>query len=1651
MTSLSDVDTKFLQFILGLKGVIMKHIKLLIIILLSSLTFIQIHAATEPNDSCTDSGSFHLIDAGDTDSGWEYDYIQRNANDYYRVVLSSASQIRVRVEERSSGSRWTRVRVYTDSCASKIYDQDQHDHDASGTLSAGTYYIRVTRSYNVGINYRIRVNVTPSNVPPTANAGSDQTITLGDSITIAGSGSDSDGTVVSYAWTEGGTLLSSSTSFSYTPTTIGSHTLTLTVTDNLGATGSDTVTITVLEPERPPIMNSIPTQTIPINSIGNTVNLGAFVTTTNGDPILSYTLSGTLPSGMSFNSTTGVISGTPTTLGDSTLTVYATDNDGDSNTVTFTISIVPAVTVTDGYSDFALRFQRTLPGKLLTVGNTILVAPTNQSTNCNSYTNASYLSDNSDNDSNAQFKFCAYWTDTSAGFANTRAQLPIAATGTEIVWAGLYWQSIVPNGTSLSNMQIKLKHEASTSYTASPYQTVNYTSLNYREDGGKTGYTSYSAYADVTSYFRDNNLTNGYVTVGDIPTYEGQIDNLGTYGAWTLVVIYKDDTEPLQNFSIFDGWQKVSSSSPSVDVDVSGFYTPKQPVGQPPITITSSASVFAAEGDKYIENDYLKAKASKRASYTTLTHTSGQTFNSAIETSTSFNRTPNPVNNNGIDIQEFNIGTSGYDLLDPEENSISFEFSSDQDTYWPSMIAFATELYVPDICYDYTVRIGDYVRIPSDDRDISTRVFNDLPINIQFALRSEEADFVYFDTKARVVFSGTDASRLSYNRDYVQMSPPSINTYFKISDGYDEIETNASIGQIAVGADVIGVIPNNGGKISPNETTYAILGYDISGTDDVNTHFDLIFDSKIQFDIGATPVEYQFNTSVSSGNNAFIPRCPTNQIYDPVYMRFNAERVATQLEPLSTRYTLHTQVTGRPYQLDITSYLDDNASAGAHTPENFNGTVEVELIDAGGFQNSSAAGYDTVCEEPRAIGEGSLVSFNSANTESRHTIDVPADIPNYDDTVALKEAAIRLWIVAVPEANGARRIIPHQCTDKTNSDGCFTTTYTTDIDVNATGSCTSECSGTNSACYDCLKTYYAFPVCSRDNFAIRPASYHIAISDDGDDGSGSTPILVGDNKASTSNNNLRLAAEYNYILEINATNHLSESIAQRYYAYEFSPGNYATLPTPILNSGDLAAIEFNDALACYDQNSTTLGISFLHGSLAQATTLNFHNAGDYKLWLVDSNWTAVDQASSNIKPVFDNTPVDDCQVNSAVNTINEVAGCAIYSIQTADKLVLNLNFQPYQFNVGVGLTTTPTGDYLFLNDLTHTYYDDTILHPVDMGAVFDGNITAQGKLGGTLTNYTDGCAATDVRLNANITSASGSVLPLQLYLSSVAGSIKTETTLGVQTDLTLAQAAFEDNNDQGIAKIKLYSTLKKPLKTFSNTSPEVNPSVITYRDLNASGDSATSSADLITITPSGGTSYDKNITFVYGKLAPEKRLYNDVIETFKTTKLYVDIYCDGFGVTCSDYNLTTAMPALAQGESSAWYLADMFNSATIGNTTLKVTTYSGIDADPYVATPLIAKAKTINNVPFNSPSIAKQEDINVSVVGAGRPSIVKIKYDPVPWLDYDVKLDTATNKNNDSDYYRVKFIGERGWAGVGSTGQVVDSTSSSDTRPRMNW
>ncbi len=104
--------------------------------------------------------------------------------------------------------------------------------------------------------------------PPVANAGQDQTVIVNEVVIFDGSGStDSDGTIESYAWNFGDIHTGSGETTSHTYTVAGTYTVTLTVTDNEGLTGSDTTVITLPTPGSLEVKSSPSHAKIYINGI----------------------------------------------------------------------------------------------------------------------------------------------------------------------------------------------------------------------------------------------------------------------------------------------------------------------------------------------------------------------------------------------------------------------------------------------------------------------------------------------------------------------------------------------------------------------------------------------------------------------------------------------------------------------------------------------------------------------------------------------------------------------------------------------------------------------------------------------------------------------------------------------------------------------------------------------------------------------------------------------------------------------------------------------------------------------------------------------------------------------------------------------------------------------------------------------------------------------------------------------------------------------------------------------------------------------------------------------------------------------------------------------------------------------------------------
>jgi len=176
-----------------------------------------------------------------------------------------------------------------------------------------------------------------------------------------------------------GLSISSAGLISGTPTGAGSFTVTTTVTDSTGASGSATFswtvagdgtgnTVTVTNPG-----NQTGTVGTPISS----VQIQA--TDSAAGQTLSYTASG-LPAGLSISSS-GLITGTPSSAGTTTVTVTATDTTGASGSATFTWTTVNGSSSTSILRGVASNRCLDVPNRSTTDGTQVAIWDCNGGTN----------------------------------------------------------------------------------------------------------------------------------------------------------------------------------------------------------------------------------------------------------------------------------------------------------------------------------------------------------------------------------------------------------------------------------------------------------------------------------------------------------------------------------------------------------------------------------------------------------------------------------------------------------------------------------------------------------------------------------------------------------------------------------------------------------------------------------------------------------------------------------------------------------------------------------------------------------------------------------------------------------------------------------------------------------------------------------------------------------------------------------------------------------------------------------------------------------------------------------------------------------------------------------------------------------------------
>lgn len=174
------------------------------------------------------------------------------------------------------------------------------------------------------------------NQPPVARIKTDaNNVSVGESLLLSGyDSSDPDGSIASYEWAVDGSQRNTGPTYNWTPQTPGLHNVSLTVTDDGGATDTTTISVLVAGNNSPPVADFDFNETAPI--VGNATKADAAPSSDPDGSIASYewVANGSFSSGQ-----TRTIR--YQTTGTKSIQLTVTDNDGASSQTSKRIYVAP--------------------------------------------------------------------------------------------------------------------------------------------------------------------------------------------------------------------------------------------------------------------------------------------------------------------------------------------------------------------------------------------------------------------------------------------------------------------------------------------------------------------------------------------------------------------------------------------------------------------------------------------------------------------------------------------------------------------------------------------------------------------------------------------------------------------------------------------------------------------------------------------------------------------------------------------------------------------------------------------------------------------------------------------------------------------------------------------------------------------------------------------------------------------------------------------------------------------------------------------------------------------------------------------------------------------------------------------------------------
>jgi gliding motility-associated-like protein len=345
----------------------------------------------------------------------------------------------------------------------------------------------------------------------------------------------------------------------------------------------------------------------------------------------------------------------------------------------FLLFVCASIGIAQVITPFTIRYQTTQKGGIRYISNTAVSC--NGGGGCNTA-----RAENPPAGTGTDNGFTAAYVDIdgdASTFQSSSDSLDLASCS-EILWAGLYWgaenQSGGSNYANRNQCKIKVNSGAYTNLTADAFQD------------NAIGFNTYHCFKDITALVQGAGIKSRF-TVANVAA---RVGGTNRFGGWSIVVVYKNDLQPMRNLTVFNGLSNVSGANPTTDVTVSGFLTPLSG----PITFEIGNITY--DGDRSSTGDQLQFNGgSGFVNISDADNNANDIFNSTLcyngvaKTAPFIN--PGYLNTLGYDADIFIPNNVAKNYIGNSATSATLRLTTGGETFLTQVVSMAIDVYEPDL------------------------------------------------------------------------------------------------------------------------------------------------------------------------------------------------------------------------------------------------------------------------------------------------------------------------------------------------------------------------------------------------------------------------------------------------------------------------------------------------------------------------------------------------------------------------------------------------------------------------------------------------------------------------------------------------------------------------------------------------------------------------------------------------------------------------------------------------------------------------------------------------------------------------------------------------------------------------------------------